>query len=226
MRFFFSGTRIGPIRPGVSFGAEDIKALNDGSKHRGSSSSGFVYAIMDNRGRYKLGCSTDPLSRLANLQTAHADSLEITYCVALPRDYERVEKTAHDILAAYRVGGEWFSCPLDSVIAAISVAASRVGSPFVTIEPKMIGTVVRLAAASPEDKSVSLSGADYIKIAAKTLVYTVLYAIAASVWIVAIAENGGSSGGPVWFYAVIPFASFFAAIWDTKRNKRKRMLAG
>ena len=225
MRFWFSGPRIAGYRPGVSFGAEDIRAMNGGAARQGSSSSGFVYAIMDNHGRYKLGCSTDPMSRLANLQTAHADSLEIVYCVAAQRDYEHVEKTAHDILAAYRLGGEWFNCPLDSVIAAISVAASRVGSPFVTIEPKMIGTVMRLAAASPDDQPVILSGGDYVKIALKMVLYTIVSAVSATAVIIFSADRGGSTDGISWLFAAIPFASLFAAIWDTKRNKRKRMIA-
>ena len=226
MRFWFSCPRIAGFRPGVSFGAEDISALNKGAPRQGSSSSGFVYVIMDNHGRYKLGCSTDPISRLANLQTAHADNLEIAYCVAAQRDYERVEKTAHDILSAYRLNGEWFNCPLDSVIAAVSVAASRVGSPFVTIEPKMIGTVVRIAAESPEGPPSILSGVDYIKIIIKMVLYTIISALSAIVVIVVSVDKGGSSDGIAWLFAVIPFASLFAAIWDTKRNKRKRVLVG
>jgi hypothetical protein len=67
----------------------------------------FVYAIYcPNKNEVKIGYATDPLKRLASLQTGTTDRLDIitTFSGGLEK-----EKQLHDTLKNYRVSGEWFT---------------------------------------------------------------------------------------------------------------------
>jgi hypothetical protein len=67
----------------------------------------FVYAIYcPNKNEVKIGYATDPLKRLASLQTGTTDRLDVllTFVGGIVE-----EKKLHDKLSNYRIGGEWFS---------------------------------------------------------------------------------------------------------------------
>lgn len=68
---------------------------------------GYIYAIKDSTGRYKIGKSIHPMKRLKELQTAQNDRLKVEFTIAVD-DMTRAERAAHDLFAAYRKDGEWF----------------------------------------------------------------------------------------------------------------------
>ena len=66
----------------------------------------FIYAIhCPNKNEVKIGYATDPLKRLAQLQTATTDRLDIL--LTFSGNIE-VEKLLHSRLDKFRLGGEWF----------------------------------------------------------------------------------------------------------------------
>ncbi len=68
-------------------------------------------------------------TRLSGIQCGHPQKLRIHYHIAhvFPRD---VERAAHNILAKYRLSGEWFNCPAAQAIEAIDNAAIAVDCGF------------------------------------------------------------------------------------------------
>lgn len=69
--------------------------------------SGFIYAIIDESDRVKLGKAADVDRRLAELQTGNAEKLTIMYLWYVD-SMTKAETGLHHIFAAYRVRGEWF----------------------------------------------------------------------------------------------------------------------
>lgn len=66
----------------------------------------FIYAIhCPNKNEVKIGYATDPIKRLAQLQTATTDRLDIL--LTFSGNIE-VEKLLHNRLEKFRLGGEWF----------------------------------------------------------------------------------------------------------------------
>ena len=133
MRLRLNGPKIFGVRPTVSFGPEDFKTRmgKPGRSSEGPAppSIGFIYVIRGEHGLIKVGSSTNPRARLAQLRTASPFPLEIDYLGFTRADlYVEVEKTAHAILADHRVNLEWFDCEPDLAVAAIHRAAYRLGS--------------------------------------------------------------------------------------------------
>jgi hypothetical protein len=168
MRFWLSGPRILGIRPGISFRPDEL--LRKPSPRRQLQGS-FIYVIRGDHGLLKIGISSNPSARLAQLQTASAVPLAIAYVGALRCSGYAVEAEAHRTLAPYRaagyryspsnkaimrrcsadvfvsLGGEWFDCPVDMAVAAIAAAAYRLGETITSGDPKLANEVVRIAAA-------------------------------------------------------------------------------
>jgi hypothetical protein len=68
MRLWLSGPRILGIRPGITFRPDE---LFEKPKPRKSASSGsFIYVVQADNGMLKIGISTNPSARLAQLRTA------------------------------------------------------------------------------------------------------------------------------------------------------------
>ena len=66
-----------------------------------------VYLIGDNEGRYKIGCTKDPKTRLKQLQTANAAGLKIVHAVDVNNNF-KVEHVMHRRYAHKNISGEWF----------------------------------------------------------------------------------------------------------------------
>ena len=124
MRFWFSGPRIGPIRPGVSFNAGSRRAS---PRSEGIPSGQFVYVIEGSHGAVKIGISADPESRRATLQTGAPHHLFLAFSIWAGESAFDVEQEAHAILGAHRMPGEWFAVSKEMAIAAVYGAASRIG---------------------------------------------------------------------------------------------------
>lgn len=124
MRVWLSGPRLfnGLLRPGVSFDLRGRRAVS-----RAPGASDFVYVIGSAQGRVKIGMSTDPVARLATLQTASPDRLWLALAAPAYGNAYAIEQEAHAILAAHRLAGEWFTAPPEMAIAAVYGAAGRLG---------------------------------------------------------------------------------------------------
>jgi hypothetical protein len=69
----------------------------------------YVYLIQKNKSRiYKIGISTNPRGRLANLQTSNPDTLRLIHTWQVKEPY-KTERLLHDMFAASRLQGEWFA---------------------------------------------------------------------------------------------------------------------
>ena len=69
----------------------------------------FVYCIrVRGTNRVKIGFSKDPHQRLATLQTAHADLLDLELVIKT-RDYRTLERELHHKHRGRRIRGEWFA---------------------------------------------------------------------------------------------------------------------
>ena len=127
-RLWFSGPRMGPIRPGVSFGLGPRRTSrqSDAAPIAGQS----VYVIEGSHGAVKIGISSDPESRRATLQTGAPHHLFLAFAIYAGENAFDVEQEAHAILAAHRMPGEWFAVSKEMAIAAVYGAASRLGVPL------------------------------------------------------------------------------------------------
>jgi hypothetical protein len=77
MRLWLSGPRILGIRPGVTFRRDE---LFEKPKQRKSASSGsFIYVVQADNGMLKIGVSTNPSARLAQLCTASPFKLSLAW---------------------------------------------------------------------------------------------------------------------------------------------------
>ena len=73
--------------------------------------SGFVYVLLDQSGRRKLGKTTNSVEkRVKQLQTGNAEQITIEYRLAV-NDMRRAETAIHALFAAsrLRINGEWFN---------------------------------------------------------------------------------------------------------------------
>jgi hypothetical protein len=145
MRFWLSGPRILGIRPGISFGLDEL--FQKPKPRKNTCSGGFIYVIQADNGMLKIGVSTNPSARLAQLRTSSPFKLTFAYMGALRCSGYAVEAEAHRTLAGYRQNGEWFNCPADMAVAAIGAAAYRLGEPLTSGDPKLADEIVRMVAA-------------------------------------------------------------------------------
>jgi len=105
MRFFFSGPRILGIRPGISFGANELLRLATKPKQNtpGEPMAGsFLYVIRGDHNLVKIGVSTNPNARLAQLRTASAFPIDFSYIAVTPGTGYDIEAGAHEMLKSHR----------------------------------------------------------------------------------------------------------------------------
>ena len=122
----------------------------------GTMTGSFVYVIRGSGNHHKIGVSTDPIARLAALQTASHEILDFAYVGVTPGTGFAIERAAHDLLAAYRASGEWFAVPASIATGAVIEAASRAGEPIQQVAPHMVPEIIRIAqsAAAPPARRV------------------------------------------------------------------------
>lgn len=145
MRFFFIGPRIFGIRPGISFGASDFRKAFAPSASRSNMTGSFVYVIANGIGGHKIGSSTDPIQRIAGLQTGSAHELKFSYIGVTPGTGFNVEHAAHDLLDQHRIHNEWFNVPASIAIGAVIEAANRLGEPIQQVAPEIVPQIIFLA---------------------------------------------------------------------------------
>lgn len=139
------------VRTGISFGPSDFAQLRSRPAPAASAApkpiDTLVYVISSASGVVKIGISGDPLSRLAQLQTASAAPLELVYAAAVESgDGYPIEQAAHDLLDRHRQSGEWFNVSPDMAVAAIAGAAHRLRQPIIEVPRDKLRAVLNLAA--------------------------------------------------------------------------------
>lgn len=125
-RIWFSGPRMGPIRPGISFGLGP-RPKQPRQRETAPASGQCVYVIEGSHGAIKIGISSDPEKRRATLQTGAPHHLFLAFAIYAGDAAFDVEQEAHAILDAHRMPGEWFAVSKELAIATVYGAAARLG---------------------------------------------------------------------------------------------------
>lgn len=123
-----------PTRKGYCLGhyqalirmAERVRATVEKPTTRPIHESEFLYVIGITGNRiYKVGRSSDPVKRMANLQCAIPIdlTLEAVFCVA-SSGAEQLERAAHRALVRHNVRGEWFRLDANEIVGAIQKCAT------------------------------------------------------------------------------------------------------
>ena len=148
MRVFFSGPRILGIRPGISFGAED---LFGGRRSRTRAASGepmtgsFVYVVRGDHDLVKIGTTTNPRDRLASLRTSSAFPIDYSYIAVTPDNSGPViVRAAHTRLKRHRINGEWFDVAPENAVAALNGAAFKLGQPLLQVTLDNADQILRI----------------------------------------------------------------------------------
>lgn len=77
-----------------------------------------LYVIGPADGPFKIGHAGDVLVRLSGIQSGHHQQL-VLHASRPTQTPRECEAKAHNRLAAYRLRGEWFDCPLEEACRAI-----------------------------------------------------------------------------------------------------------
>jgi Meiotically up-regulated gene 113 len=148
MRFFFMGPRIFGIRPGISFRPDELfgsiarKQNKPGEPMTGS----FLYVIRGDHNIVKIGVTTNPTARLAQLRTASAFPIDFSYLAVTPGTGFDIEQGAHAMLASHRCSGEWFDVAPEIAVAAIAGAAHKIGQPILPVTADVANQILQIAA--------------------------------------------------------------------------------
>jgi hypothetical protein len=152
MRFFFTGPRVMGIRPGISFGANELLRLATKPKQNkpGEPMTGsFLYVIRGDHNMVKVGVSTNPNARLAQLRTASAFPIDFSYIAVTPGTGFDIEQGAHAMLASHRCNGEWFDVAPEMAVAAIAGAAHKLKQPLLPVTAEVANQILQVAASTP-----------------------------------------------------------------------------
>jgi hypothetical protein len=149
MRFFFMGPRIFGIRPGISFGANELLRLATKPKQNkpGEPITGsFLYVIRGDHNLVKVGVTTNPTARLASLRTGSAFPIDFSYIAVTPGTGFDIEQGAHAMLASHRCNGEWFDVQPEIAVAAIAGAAHKLNQPLLPVTADVAEQILQIAA--------------------------------------------------------------------------------
>ena len=80
---------------------------------------GYVYFLLAENGKIKIGSSKELNHRLLALQYANATKLDLLFAIIVPK-YSRVENFLHKRFGDRRSHGEWFDITREEAVAAIS----------------------------------------------------------------------------------------------------------
>lgn len=150
MRFWFSGPRFMGIRPGVSFGPGDFRAkpgrASAGQTSTASAPEGsFVYVVRSDANVCKIGISTNPINRIAQLRTGSSFPLEFSFVGVTPGTGAEIEREAHKMLHRHRLAGEWFDVSPEMATTAVMGAAAKLNHKLHPVAPSQIGQIIAIA---------------------------------------------------------------------------------
>ncbi len=231
MRFWISGPRIFGLRPGVSFAPKDFQqAKLVRPQEPARMTGGFIYVIRGDHGLLKIGISTNPSARIAQLRTASPFPLDFEYIGAMNGFGENVEREAHATLEKYRTNGEWFDCSPEMAVAAVSAAAYRLGEPIASVRQEQVPQIIKLCqqddrnSPSPQPPNRSLGFLGWLAVFAKTIVSSSFLMISLVVLLVIFPVDQKNPSQELQTTIgitglLIPVVSMIAAYWDTKRRR-------
>lgn len=209
MKLWFSGPSFFGIRPGVSFDAGQSTQRQTAPRVDGS----FVYVVRGDHNMIKIGVTTNPAARLAQLRTGSPFPIEYAFIGATPGNGYDIEQAAHAMLAPHRVNGEWFDVSPELAISAVMGAAGKLGRAMAPASLE-IGSAPAQPVTLPPAPPLGIAGA--LMVAFRTAVYSVMTFVMLAV----IAVMSGSV--PDWLGtagAVLPFLMLWPAYSDTKRRR-------
>lgn len=149
MRFWFSGPRFMGVRPGISFSPNDFRQSQGPHRHNGAGErieGSFVYVVRGDHNMTKIGVTTNPAARLAQLRTGSAFPIEYAFIGVTPGTGYDIEQEAHTLLDKHRCAGEWFDVSPELAISAIMGAAGKLGQPMRAIDLSTASMVLDIAA--------------------------------------------------------------------------------
>jgi hypothetical protein len=146
MRFFVSGFRIFGLQTGIVFSLRDLARLFEqpSGQPAGTPQPSFVYVIRGAHNVCKIGVSTNPMARLAQIKTGSPFPVSFAFVGAVNGDGYDIEAKAHQLLSRCRVQGEWFDCQAEMAIAAVNGAAASLHQEMISIHPSQIDAVIRM----------------------------------------------------------------------------------
>jgi Meiotically up-regulated gene 113 len=149
MRFFFIGPRIFGIRPGISFGPNDFRKAfaRTSAVPAEPMTGGFVYAIRGDHNMIKIGMTTNPRARLAQLRTGSAFPIDYAYLAVSSGEPAEVEAAAHTLLDKHRCNGEWFDVAPEMAVAAIAGAAHKLGQSLLPVTVDTADQILQICSA-------------------------------------------------------------------------------
>jgi hypothetical protein len=154
MRFFLIGPRVMGIRPGISFGANELLRLVTKPKQNKPSepmTGGFVYVVRGDHNLVKIGITTNPRARLASLRTGSAFPIDYAYLAVTPGESRAaIESGTHTLLDKHRCNGEWFDVQPEMAVAAIAGAAHKLGHPILPVTLDVSDQILSIASAGGE----------------------------------------------------------------------------
>lgn len=148
MRLMLFGPRIFGIRPGVSFTPQELFGSFGGSRQKpvGEQMTGsFVYVVRGDHNMTKIGVSTNPNARLAQLRTGSAFPIDFAFIGSTPGTGYDIEQGAHSILDRHRCSGEWFDVPPEMAVAAVHASAHRINQPILQVSAQQVEQILRIA---------------------------------------------------------------------------------
>lgn len=156
MRLWFSGPRIMGVRPGISIPVRTQKPVQ---KPVGQAVEGaFVYVVRGDHNLVKIGVTSNPRARLAQLKTASAFPIDYAFIAAAKDTGYAIEKKAREILSGHRVNGEWFDVGPEEAISVVKAASAKVGEPIVKVPDLATADRVLAIAAGQPDPAKPASG--------------------------------------------------------------------
>lgn len=143
MRFYLFGPKILGVRPGVSFTPDDLRRRNSA---KNSIHGSFVYVVRGDHNMAKIGVTTNPTARIAQLRTGSAFPIDFAFIGCTPGDGYDIEREAHAILARQRCAGEWFDVSPELAISAVTGAAARLGRNILPLDERTAARSIQMAA--------------------------------------------------------------------------------
>lgn len=207
MRFWISGPRFFGFRPGVSFPAGGASPAQTTQRSAGNSIEGsFLYVVRGDHNLTKIGVTTNPRARLAQLRTGSAFPIDYAFLGVTPGSGYEIEKAAHALLDARRVNGEWFDVTPEYAISALMGAAGKLNQPVKLIDLATADATLRIAAGNDPapPRPVGFMGALAVTGNALVISFGLFF-----LWAIALFRFG--SFGPDWIPAIFPVIGFAAA---------------
>lgn len=104
----------------------------------------YVIGFDMDKGPSKVGISTDPVQRMASMQTSHHQRLVLAGWWKLPdREAARsLERAFHAVQSASRLSGEWFSIAPNKCMVILMLGLGTMLNKRYGLEPALIDEVI------------------------------------------------------------------------------------